>query len=241
MIAAAEELADLGVTANVVDPGATDNGWMDDATRAAVQEGNLSPRLGSPDDAARLVRFLCSEDGGLGERPAPPQRRRHPFLRHRHFLYSAISRAERASESTWPRSTPKTYRNVLGQFPTGVTVVTAVDDGEPVGMAIGSFASLSLDPALVLFCADHGSGSWARINSAGKFCVNILAEDQKDLCGQFASPGDRYAGVDWTETALGSPLLPGVLAHIDCSMHEVLDGGDHAIARGPGRLAGRRP
>src|SRR6185503_11839835 len=74
------------------------------------------------------------------------------------------------------------YRQVLGHFPTGVTVITAIDDGTPVGMAIGSFASLSLEPPSILFCAGKQSSSWPKVQAAGSFCVNILADDQEDVC-----------------------------------------------------------
>ena len=90
------------------------------------------------------------------------------------------------------------FRQVLGHFPTGVTVITAMDDGVPVGMAIGSFASVSLDPAEVLFCAAKTSSSWPRIQGAGKFCVNILAEDQEDVSRVFASKAaDKFAEIGW--------------------------------------------
>ena len=82
------------------------------------------------------------------------------------------------------------YRQVLGHFPTGVTVITAMNDGVPVGMAIGSFASLSLDPPQVLFCAGQSSSSWPKVRAAGSFCVNLLAEDQEDVCRVFASKAE---------------------------------------------------
>lgn len=125
------------------------------------------------------------------------------------------------------------FRQVLGHFPTGVTVITAVADGVPSGLAVGSFASLSLDPPLVLFCPAKTSSSWPTIEAAGHFCVNILAEDQGDLSGVFASKSeDKFAGIDWATRATGAPVLPDVLAWIDCEIHEVLDGGDHWIVVG---------
>ena len=81
------------------------------------------------------------------------------------------------------------FRQVLGHFPTGVTVVTATNDGVPVGLAVGSFASVSLDPPLVAFFPDKSSSSWPKIELAGSFCVNILAEDQEDVCRRFAVEG----------------------------------------------------
>lgn len=125
------------------------------------------------------------------------------------------------------------FRQVLGHFPTGVTVITAIHDGQPVGMAIGSFASLSLDPPEVLFCPAKASSSWPKIQAAGKFCVNILAEDQEDVSRVFASKAvDKFAEIGWRRSGNGSPILEGVLAYIDCDIHAVLDGGDHDVVIG---------
>lgn len=125
------------------------------------------------------------------------------------------------------------FRQVLGHFPTGVTVITAAPEGEPpVGLAVGSFASLSLDPPLVLFCAAKQSSSWPKIRDAGVFCVNVLAEDQEEVCRQFAGKGDKYAGIGWKPGHTGAPILAGVLAWIDCRVEQVLDGGDHDIVVG---------
>ncbi|MEY4130892.1 MAG: hypothetical protein RLZZ31_1016 [Actinomycetota bacterium] len=125
------------------------------------------------------------------------------------------------------------YRQVLGHFPTGVTVVTAMTESGPAGMAIGSFASLSLDPAQILFCPGKTSGSWAKIRTASSFCVNILGEDQEDVSRVFASKvDDKFAEIGWKKSANGAPQINGVLAYIDCDLHSVLDGGDHDIVIG---------
>lgn len=127
-----------------------------------------------------------------------------------------------------------TFRRVLGHYPTGVCVVTAMDrDGAPVGMAVGSFTSVSLDPPLVAFLPDKGSSTWPRIEAAAKFCVNVLASDQEQLCRQFAARGiDKFAGVSHRLSVNGSPVLDGVLAWIDCRLHAVHEAGDHFIALG---------
>lgn len=125
------------------------------------------------------------------------------------------------------------YRQVLGHFPTGVTVITAMTDEGPAGMAIGSFSSLSLDPALVLFSATKTSASWSKLRGAGKFCVNILADDQEDISRVFGSKADdKFSEIGWRRSGNGAPLINGVLAYIDCDLHSVLDGGDHDIIIG---------
>ncbi|WP_245721987.1 flavin reductase family protein [Nocardia crassostreae] len=125
---------------------------------------------------------------------------------------------------------PAAFKAVLGRFASGVTVITALDQGEPVGFACQSFASLSLEPPLVSFFPARTSSTWPRIRSAGSFCVNILADHQTDICRQLGRPGaDKFAGVDWTASENGSPLLTGALASIDCALHDEVDGGDHTI------------
>jgi 3-hydroxy-9,10-secoandrosta-1,3,5(10)-triene-9,17-dione monooxygenase reductase component len=125
------------------------------------------------------------------------------------------------------------YRQVLGHFPTGVTVITAVADGAPAGLAVGSFASLSLEPPQVLFCASHTSSTWPKIRQAGMFCANILSESQEDVCRNFASKGDdKFAEIGWKRTGTGSPLIEGVLAYIDCEIESIVPSGDHDVVIG---------
>src|SRR5580692_6158956 len=102
---------------------------------------------------------------------------------------------------------PQWFRRVLGQYPTGVSVVTAKDEtGTPVGMAVGSFNSVSLDPPLIAFFPKRESTTWQRIERATSFCVNILSADQEHLCRRFAAPSlDRFAGIGSREAASGSP------------------------------------
>lgn len=125
------------------------------------------------------------------------------------------------------------FRQVLGHFASGVTVVASLQDGAPVGLAVASFASLSLEPPLVLFCADKSSSSWPRIRETGVFSVNILSEDQEDICRVFASKADdKFAGIGWHKSALGAPIIEGVLAWIDCEISDVVDEGDHEVVVG---------
>ena len=101
------------------------------------------------------------------------------------------------------------FRQVLGHFPTGVTVVTGLAEGRPSGLTIGSFTSVSLEPPLVGFLPAFSSDSWQEIAPSGAFCVNVLADDQVDLCWRFAKESDdRFEGVEWVlAPTTGSPIL----------------------------------
>ncbi|MEU9485640.1 flavin reductase family protein [Streptomyces decoyicus] len=124
-------------------------------------------------------------------------------------------------------------RSVCGLFCSGVTIVTTRHRGRPVGLTCQSFSSLSLDPPYIALCIGRHSQTWPLIRQESRFCVNILADHQKSICQQFArSGGDKFTGVNWTETPNGSPLLDGVLGWIDCSLVREFDGGDHVIAIG---------
>jgi len=125
------------------------------------------------------------------------------------------------------------FRQVLGHFPTGVTVITTMSDGKPVGFAVGSFASLSLEPPQVLFCAGSHSSTWPKIEAVGHFCANILADDQEDVCRIFASKADdKFAEIGWKHSGNGSPLINGALAYIDCEITQVVPSGDHFVVIG---------
>ena len=128
---------------------------------------------------------------------------------------------------------PARFRQVLGHVPTGVAVVTAADGGEPVGLAVGSFCSVSLDPPLVVFFATKSSSTLPRIERAGAFCANVLAEDQEDVCRTFAAKGtDRFARLGWRPGANGAPVLEQALAWVDCTIERVDDAGDHRAVYG---------
>lgn len=125
------------------------------------------------------------------------------------------------------------FRQVLGAYPTGVSVITAMNAaGQPVGMVVGTFTSVSLDPPLVGFLPDRKSGTWPQIEAAGHFCVNVLGSDQHALCAQIAGKGDRFAGVEFSVTNHGLPQLPDVIAAIECRIHSVSDAGDHVFVLG---------
>jgi len=129
---------------------------------------------------------------------------------------------------------PKTFRRVLGHFPTGVCVITAMQaNGMPVGMAVGSFTSVSLSPPLVAFFPDRSSSSWPKIEAAGRFCVNVLAEHQERICRAFASKAEnKFAEIPYRLSAKGTPILEDIIAWIDCDLHAVHEAGDHFIVLG---------
>jgi 3-hydroxy-9,10-secoandrosta-1,3,5(10)-triene-9,17-dione monooxygenase reductase component len=148
---------------------------------------------------------------------------------------------------------PDRFRQVLGHFGTGITVITAIDDQGPAGFTCQSFAALSLEPPLVLFCPAKTSSTWPRIERAGRFCANVLGGSQRDIARQFASKTpDKFAGVSWspvpssppssglTVPGLGEqtgpgqrpPLLAGTLAWVDAAVETVYDAGDHYLVTG---------
>jgi flavin reductase (DIM6/NTAB) family NADH-FMN oxidoreductase RutF/DNA-binding IclR family transcriptional regulator len=129
---------------------------------------------------------------------------------------------------------PRWFREVLGQYPTGVCVVTAAEpEGGNAGFVVGSFTSVSLDPPLVAFFPDKSSSSWPRIERSGRFCVNILSSEQESVCRQFASKGDdKFQGIAVREAGSGSPIIDGVVAWIDCELDQVHEAGDHYAVYG---------
>lgn len=137
-------------------------------------------------------------------------------------------------ETEVPAIAADLFRNVLSNYPTGVSIVTAdVPARGPVGLVVGTFTSLSLEPALVSFMPAKSSTSWPKIEASGSFCVNVLGASQGDLCRQFSAPGgNKFEGVDWRPASTGSPILNGVLAWVDCLIEQVFDSGDHQIVVG---------
>ncbi len=133
-----------------------------------------------------------------------------------------------------PTIDPALFRETLGHYPTGVVVVTATDDGgEPAGMVVGSFSSVSLDPPLIAFFPSTSSFSFARLRRAPAFSVNVLASDQEPLCRQLAGGGaDKFDGVRWRPGPLGSPVLDGAVSWIECTYADVREAGDHYVVLG---------
>ncbi|MFJ9590803.1 flavin reductase family protein [Streptomyces acidicola] len=121
----------------------------------------------------------------------------------------------------------------MGLFASGVTIVTGFDGTEPLGFACQAFTSVSLDPPLILFCADHRGRTWPRIRKAGRFGINVLGEDQIDLCTRFASKSDKkFEGIDWQPSAWRTPALPDVLMRIHAETSDVQVVGDHDVVIG---------
>lgn len=143
--------------------------------------------------------------------------------------------------STGTTVDPRTLRTVLGHVPTGVAVITAIGPGGgPVGMAVGTFTSVSLAPPLIGFFPARDSSTFPGIRAANSFCVNVLAAHQAELGRSFsARDTDRFSGVAWSPSGCGAPRLDGVAAWIDCDLETVTDAGDHFLVLGRVRdLAG---
>ncbi|MGF1682160.1 flavin reductase family protein [Photobacterium minamisatsumaniensis] len=126
------------------------------------------------------------------------------------------------------------YKNIMGQFPTGVTVITAYNDlGDIVGFTASAFSALSMDPALVLVCPSYTSDSYPVIRDTKKFAIHILADDQQAVAYQFAKKGiDKSEGLNIRKSEHGLPVIEGALAVLECDLWNDYPGGDHAILVG---------
>lgn len=125
------------------------------------------------------------------------------------------------------------FRQVLARFASGVVVVTGSTPDGPAGLTCQSFSSLSLDPPLVMLSTARTSTTWPRIAATGRFAVNVLGADQRDVSTRFAVSGsDKFAGQGWWRGEYGNPLLEGAIAHVECDVEAVHDGGDHEIVIG---------
>jgi 3-hydroxy-9,10-secoandrosta-1,3,5(10)-triene-9,17-dione monooxygenase reductase component len=138
-----------------------------------------------------------------------------------------------SSLSERPEIDSDAMRRGMGCFPTGVTIVTALEEGEPVGFTCQSFVSLSLEPPLIAISPAKSSTSWPRMVAAGTFCVNVLSADQRDVCMAFArSGGNKFQDVAWQIGAHGSPIIDDVVAAFECELITIHDAGDHEIVVG---------
>lgn len=126
------------------------------------------------------------------------------------------------------------FRQTLGCFPTGVAIATTKGAaGQPVGLTVSSFNSVSLNPPLILWSLDEDSDSWDSFNAATHFAINILSAEQAELCNRFsATLDDRFEGQGWQAGTGGVPVLDGVLAVLECRVWARYPGGDHVILVG---------
>ncbi|WP_292078176.1 MULTISPECIES: flavin reductase family protein [Brevundimonas] len=140
-------------------------------------------------------------------------------------------------------SDPRTLRDALGCFATGVTVVTTLDEaGQPVGLTANSFSSVSLDPPLILFCLARSSTNVDRFRQAEHFAINVLHIGQQPTSGVFArSQADRFQDVAWETWDTGAPILSGALASFECGTEQIVEAGDHLIIIGRVRRARFEP
>jgi flavin reductase (DIM6/NTAB) family NADH-FMN oxidoreductase RutF len=129
---------------------------------------------------------------------------------------------------------PREYRQVIGRFATGVTVVTSLNvKGEPEGMTANSITSVSLDPVLLLVCFERSSRTAQAVTESRRFVVNILGEGQEELSFHFAKrPGDQFGGIEYELSDGGIPILSGGIGHLECTVHFIYDGGDHIVVVG---------
>jgi flavin reductase (DIM6/NTAB) family NADH-FMN oxidoreductase RutF len=158
-----------------------------------------------------------------------------------------VARVQRIDEPMTPHSfvpgpgTERLFRDALGAFATGVTIVTARSALGPLGMTANSFASLSLDPPLVLWAPARASKRFEALSGARRFAIHVLAADQRDLALHFARQGHDFDLPGMDETAHGVPLIPGCLSVFDCVREAVHEGGDHAIVVGRVLAVQHRP
>ena len=125
---------------------------------------------------------------------------------------------------------PLRLRRVYGTFPTGVAALAALVDGQPRGLAVSSFTSVSLDPPMVLVCVAHSSTTWPTLSHAPRLGVSVLAAGQEDACRQLSARGqDRFAGLQWHATDEGAVLLDGASAWFECSIDRRSRAGDHEV------------
>jgi len=130
--------------------------------------------------------------------------------------------------------TGEEFRRACGRFATGVTIASVMDSqGTPHGLTVSSFTSVSLHPPLILICLGHAVTAIQHFRAATHFGINVLADGQQALSDHFARRGhDRFEGLPWSPGVTGVPILPGVLAAMECAVHRIVPMGDHDILVG---------
>ena len=130
---------------------------------------------------------------------------------------------------------PSEFRKAMGCFATGVTIITVDLDGQVHGMTANAFASVSLDPMLVLVCVDHSTRTHAHLHAKKRFGINVLGEDQRTVSEYYANPerthenAEAGAGARFDRTRLGTPILHGSLAYLECRLRSAEVAGDHTV------------
>ncbi|MEM6823974.1 MAG: flavin reductase family protein [Pseudomonadota bacterium] len=130
------------------------------------------------------------------------------------------------------KATERDLRDALGRFATGICVVTTHTDKGPLGITANSFASVSLDPPLVLWSPARASKRFSAFAATREFAIHVLGEDQDDVCRRFSQGGWDFDGLDWQPGSDGTPLIEGCLARFECGLAAQHDGGDHLIIIG---------
>ena len=140
-------------------------------------------------------------------------------------------------------ATPEAFKAAMRHFPTGVTVVTSLRDGEPRGVTVSAFSSVSVDPPLVLICINREARSYLVISESKVFCVNILAGDQQHLAERFASKirENQFEGVPYDVDATGAAIIRGAVAYLDCEVAEEHHAGSHSVFIGRVLSCAARP
>jgi flavin reductase (DIM6/NTAB) family NADH-FMN oxidoreductase RutF len=128
---------------------------------------------------------------------------------------------------------PRVFRDTLGCYASGVAIISGIDEQGPTGFTCQSFYSVSLEPPLVSFSVMTTSSTYPRVRKTGRFVVNVLAHGQHEVSNQFARKGtDKCAGIRWTSTAAGNPVIVGTLMWLDCEIWKEIEAGDHHIVIG---------
>ncbi len=135
--------------------------------------------------------------------------------------------------STMSGFDPRTFRDTLGHYASGITIISGIDEQGPIGFTCQSFYSVSTEPPLVSFSVMKTSTTYPRVRATGSFAVNVLAHDQPDVSNQFARSGtDKWAGVSWIQSGSGNPLIVETLMWLDCDIWAEHEAGDHMIVIG---------
>lgn len=150
------------------------------------------------------------------------------------FTYTLKKLSKKKGEINMEKNNIELFKEVMGNYPTGVTVVTTVDENEqPLGLTVNSFASVSIDPLLILWSIDKRVGTYQTFTGTEKFAVNILAGDQSDICSLFASRGiDRFKNCEWSLSEHKLPIIAGAAGVFQCKTYKTIEAGDHTILIG---------